>query len=260
MVSIFFYFHPYLGKWSNLKSIFFKQRGRNHQLEVVFPLFVSFCWLSTVWCSFVVGWCPDWTSCTVGSSRNRNCSPETAKKRWGNVVHIYVYRMDILNDGDAHVICVILICNFGCVILQSSRLTECFSVVSLYAHHFCWLMHLTPFSSFFRRQKRGSFFRTQDVVPTIKAAVTESPLKLWWVGLLYAVQNLLYFVCLQYTSAAAYQVLSAMAGFDMYFFQLKRISTKKKNKTCSTSTFPRVSTYLHILYRELTYPTWQKGK
>ena len=44
------------------------------------------------------------------------------------------------------------------------------------------------------------------------------------------------------------------------FFQLKRISTKKKNKTCSTSTFPRVSTYLHILYRELTYPTWQKGK
>lgn len=30
-------------------------------------------------------------------------------------------------------------------------------------------------------------------------------------GLLYAVQNLLYFVCLQYTSAAAYQVLSPLA-------------------------------------------------
>ena len=113
---------------------------------------------------------------------------------------------------------------------------------------------------FFGGKKGVLFFRTQDVVPTIKAAVTESPLKLWWVGLLYAVQNLLYFVCLQYTSAAAYQVLSAMAGFDMYLFQLKRISTKKKNTTCSMSTFPHVSTYLHILYRELTYPTWQKGK
>jgi len=52
------------------------------------------------------------------------------------------------------------------------------------------------------------FSSPKDVVPTIKAAVTESPWKLWWVGLLYAVQNLLYFVCLQYTSAAAYQVLS----------------------------------------------------
>lgn len=78
--------------------------------------------------------------------------------------------------------------------------------------------------------KTGSFFRTQDVVPTIKAAVTESPWKLWWVGLLYAVQNLLYFVCLQYTSAAAYQVLSAMAGFNMLFFELKRISPKRKPK------------------------------
>lgn len=29
------------------------------------------------------------------------------------------------------------------------------------------------------------------------------------VGLLYAVQNLLYFACLQYTSAAAYQVMSS---------------------------------------------------
>ena len=69
------------------------------------------------------------------------------------------------------------------------------------------------------------FWRTQDVVPTIKAAVTESPWRLWWVGLLYAVQNLLYFVCLQYTSAAAYQVLSAMA--DACFF-LKRIPQEKQ--------------------------------
>lgn len=48
----------------------------------------------------------------------------------------------------------------------------------------------------------------QDLVPTIQAALTESPFAMWWVGLLYAIQNLLYFVCLQYTSAAAYQVLS----------------------------------------------------
>ena len=34
------------------------------------------------------------------------------------------------------------------------------------------------------------------------------------VGLLYAVQNLLYFACLQYTSAAAYQVMSSSAWCD----------------------------------------------
>ena len=31
VVSIFFYFHPYLGKWSNLTNIF--QMGWNHQLD-----------------------------------------------------------------------------------------------------------------------------------------------------------------------------------------------------------------------------------
>ena len=33
VVSIFFYFHPYLGKWSNLTNIF--QMGWNHQLVVI---------------------------------------------------------------------------------------------------------------------------------------------------------------------------------------------------------------------------------
>jgi len=47
-----------------------------------------------------------------------------------------------------------------------------------------------------------------QVWPTIKSAATRKPLAMWWVGLLYAAQNLLYFVCLQYCSAAAYQVLS----------------------------------------------------
>ncbi len=74
------------------------------------------------------------------------------------------------------------------------------------------------------------FWGTQDVVPTIKAAVAESPWRLWWVGLLYAVQNLLYFVCLQYTSAAAYQVLSAMADARFLF---KRILQEKKQTRVS---------------------------
>lgn len=52
------------------------------------------------------------------------------------------------------------------------------------------------------------FNSRQDLWPTIRAALTESPFAMWWVGLLYAVQNLLYFACLQYTSAAAYQVMS----------------------------------------------------
>ncbi len=33
VVSIIFYFHPYLGKWSHLTNIF--ERGWNHQLEQV---------------------------------------------------------------------------------------------------------------------------------------------------------------------------------------------------------------------------------
>ena len=40
VVSSIFYFHPYLGKWSNLTNIF--QMSWNHQLEVVHPeLFIS---------------------------------------------------------------------------------------------------------------------------------------------------------------------------------------------------------------------------
>ena len=52
MVSNIFYFHPYLGKWSNLTNIF--QMGWNHQLvmfgsKVVIPKkkcrdFWSYCW------------------------------------------------------------------------------------------------------------------------------------------------------------------------------------------------------------------------
>eukprot|EP00438_Fugacium_kawagutii_P012965 Skav229735 [mRNA] locus=scaffold1287:126679:136428:+ [translate_table: standard] len=60
----------------------------------------------------------------------------------------------------------------------------------------------------FSHSSVGSIPCVQELVPTIQAALTESPFAMWWVGLLYAVQNLLYFVCLQYTSAAAYQVLS----------------------------------------------------
>lgn len=52
------------------------------------------------------------------------------------------------------------------------------------------------------------FNSLQDLWPTIRAALTESPFAMWWVGLLYAAQNLLYFECLKHTSAAAYQVLS----------------------------------------------------
>ncbi|CAE7212850.1 SLC35A1 [Symbiodinium pilosum] len=53
------------------------------------------------------------------------------------------------------------------------------------------------------------FIKTpSQVVPTIKTALTRNPLAMWWVGLLYAAQNLLYFVCLQYCSAATYQILS----------------------------------------------------
>ena len=42
---IFFYFHPYLGKWSNLTNIF--QMGWNHQLEYLYAFqaffFISMC-------------------------------------------------------------------------------------------------------------------------------------------------------------------------------------------------------------------------
>ncbi len=36
VVSNIFYFHPYLGKWSNLTNIF--QMGWNHQLEMLFVI------------------------------------------------------------------------------------------------------------------------------------------------------------------------------------------------------------------------------
>ena len=41
MVSNIFYFHPYLGKWSNLTNIF--QRGWNHQLENPWNLLRQIC-------------------------------------------------------------------------------------------------------------------------------------------------------------------------------------------------------------------------
>ena len=41
----FFYFHPYLGKWSNLTNIF--QRGWNHQLVNFFDLWLCRCHSST---------------------------------------------------------------------------------------------------------------------------------------------------------------------------------------------------------------------
>ncbi|CAJ1370686.1 unnamed protein product [Effrenium voratum] len=54
----------------------------------------------------------------------------------------------------------------------------------------------------------ASFQSAHSLGPTMAAAVSQSPLAMWWMGLLYAAQNLLYFVCLQFSSAAAYQVLS----------------------------------------------------
>eukprot|EP00437_Effrenium_voratum_P055002 CAMPEP_0181521512 /NCGR_PEP_ID=MMETSP1110-20121109/66878_1 /TAXON_ID=174948 /ORGANISM="Symbiodinium sp., Strain CCMP421" /LENGTH=277 /DNA_ID=CAMNT_0023652063 /DNA_START=352 /DNA_END=1185 /DNA_ORIENTATION=- len=61
-----------------------------------------------------------------------------------------------------------------------------------------------------------------NIGPTVRAAFKESPFALWWVGLLYAAQNLLYFVCLQYISAAAYQILSQskMIFTALFMFQL----------------------------------------
>ena len=50
-----------------------------------------------------------------------------------------------------------------------------------------------------------------ELAPTIREAFTKSPFALWWVGLFYAAQSIMYFVCLQCTSAAAYQVLSCQA-------------------------------------------------
>ena len=35
MISNIFYFHPYLGKWSNLTNIF--EMGWNHQLDILIP-------------------------------------------------------------------------------------------------------------------------------------------------------------------------------------------------------------------------------
>lgn len=44
--------------------------------------------------------------------------------------------------------------------------------------------------------------------PTVKGAVTQSPLKISWIAGAYAAQNVLYFAALSYISAASYQVLS----------------------------------------------------
>lgn len=52
------------------------------------------------------------------------------------------------------------------------------------------------------------FESPKQVVPTFKAAATQAPFLLCWVGAAYATQNLLYFVCLDHISAAGYQVLS----------------------------------------------------
>lgn len=54
-----------------------------------------------------------------------------------------------------------------------------------------------------------AFFESPRVVlPTFAEAFSPAPWLIVWVGLAYAVQNLLYFVCLDYISPAAYQVLS----------------------------------------------------
>eukprot|EP00930_Biecheleria_cincta_P047465 TRINITY_DN32911_c0_g1_i1.p1 TRINITY_DN32911_c0_g1~~TRINITY_DN32911_c0_g1_i1.p1 ORF type:complete len:500 (-),score=84.02 TRINITY_DN32911_c0_g1_i1:68-1567(-) len=54
----------------------------------------------------------------------------------------------------------------------------------------------------------AAFCSPSSVVPTFRTAATEKPFAMVWVGAAYAAQNLLYFLCLQHISAAAYQVLS----------------------------------------------------
>jgi len=46
------------------------------------------------------------------------------------------------------------------------------------------------------------------VAPAFKAAVTNEPFGLMWIGAFYAAQNLFYFTCLEHISAAGYQALS----------------------------------------------------
>ncbi len=46
VVSNIFYFHPYLGKWSNLTNIF--ELGWNHQLELVDQIFVWTVWSNRI--------------------------------------------------------------------------------------------------------------------------------------------------------------------------------------------------------------------
>eukprot|EP00931_Biecheleriopsis_adriatica_P048117 TRINITY_DN27792_c0_g1_i1.p1 TRINITY_DN27792_c0_g1~~TRINITY_DN27792_c0_g1_i1.p1 ORF type:complete len:431 (-),score=93.75 TRINITY_DN27792_c0_g1_i1:91-1383(-) len=52
------------------------------------------------------------------------------------------------------------------------------------------------------------FDSPRSIVSTFRSAATRAPFLLAWVGAAYAVQNLLYFVCLDHISAASYQLLS----------------------------------------------------
>ena len=57
VVSTIFYFHPYLGKWSNLTNIF--QMGWNHQLDDVWCLHLQGwgLWVGMLWPSnFIFAW------------------------------------------------------------------------------------------------------------------------------------------------------------------------------------------------------------
>ena len=90
VVSNIFYFHPYLGKWSNLTNIF--QRGWfNHQLDYVFNqwLFILVLWISrrvdsTIFLRPTWGNAPIWLTFFSTDGGGKKRTPKTSTRTPGS--------------------------------------------------------------------------------------------------------------------------------------------------------------------------------
>ena len=82
VVSNIFYFHPYLGKWSNLTNIF--QMGWNHQLGRVllflFAVFCCLCFVPMIPMLFFVNVCKIWYTWDMGCAKF--CLCKRRQGRW----------------------------------------------------------------------------------------------------------------------------------------------------------------------------------
>ena len=63
VVSNIFYFHPYLGKWSNLTNMF--QMGWNHQLDHMLRVWLEVCQKFPAWQAAFAAWFPTFSHFAV---------------------------------------------------------------------------------------------------------------------------------------------------------------------------------------------------